>query len=183
MSPGRILFAIAAVVLAFDVFFIVAKPGFIGGSVDRWDGVIEALALLGLALGVLWMIRINSANPEPDQRLWRYRNAQAVPVDRLIRSRHEPRRMPDGRRGRRIARGLLLIAGFAILVVQPFVFIAMPGVFGSVSGGPSDGIWRYAGLAVAVLGLAMQLGGLAWMWRIYRADPEPDQRIWRYRAR
>jgi hypothetical protein len=40
-------------------------------------------------------------------------------------------------------------------------------------------------LDVVVLGVAVVLivVGLIWMIRIHRADPEPDQRAWRYRER
>jgi hypothetical protein len=31
------------------------------------------------------------------------------------------------------------------------------------------------------VGAAGIIVGFAWMIRIYRADPEPDQRVWRYR--
>jgi hypothetical protein len=32
-------------------------------------------------------------------------------------------------------------------------------------------------------GMTGILGGLVWMIRIHRADPEPDQHAWRYRSR
>ena len=41
-------------------------------------------------------------------------------------------------------------------------------------------IWSQALTALAVVGVIV---GLVWMVRIYRADPEPDQQAWRYRAK
>jgi hypothetical protein len=36
---------------------------------------------------------------------------------------------------------------------------------------------------IPLLGIAGTIVGLVLMIRIYRADPEPDQRAWRYRER
>ena len=36
-------------------------------------------------------------------------------------------------------------------------------------------------VVVAALGGAVAVFGLGWMVRIYRANPEPDRRSWRYR--
>ena len=33
------------------------------------------------------------------------------------------------------------------------------------------------------MGVVGIIVGLVWMIRIYRADPEPDQHAWRYRAK
>ena len=41
-------------------------------------------------------------------------------------------------------------------------------------------VWTYLFYGLGVVGV---IGGLAWMIRIYRADPEPDQHAWRYRAK
>jgi hypothetical protein len=80
--------------------------------------------------------------------------------------------MTRGRRGRRIAQAELVLGGLVALFVGPFWFVASPGW---MDGGP-DPRWMLAGLAIGIL-------GFAWMVRIYRADPEPDQRAWRYRDR
>jgi len=81
--------------------------------------------------------------------------------------------MTRGQRGRAIAREELALAAILAFVVGPFLFIAAPG-----SMGPSPRFQELS-LAVGVLGLVV---GFAWMIRIYRGDPEPDQRSWRYRA-
>jgi hypothetical protein len=67
-------------------------------------------------------------------------------------------------------------AAFLGLVYAPFLYVARPGFMG---GGPPPE-WEQASLAVGACGI---LTGLIWMIRIYRADPEPDQRSWRYRER
>ena len=77
------------------------------------------------------------------------------------------------RRGRWLARHMLALA-FAVTALTAFLFIASPNMMG---GGPQPGeqpmTWlSFVGLAVGIL----------WMWRIYRADPEPPARAWRYRA-
>jgi hypothetical protein len=77
-----------------------------------------------------------------------------------------------GRRGRRIARGLILLAvayGIATLVF----WIAQPAFMAMFEA------W-YAPL-LPVVGIASYFLGLGWMIWIYRADPEPDARSWRYR--
>ena len=84
--------------------------------------------------------------------------------------------MTRGQRGRRIARAELVLGGLLALFVGPFWFVASPGFMGF---GPNELVWAHAGLA----GLAVGILGFAWMVRIYRADPEPDQHAWRYRDR
>jgi cytochrome c biogenesis protein CcdA len=73
-----------------------------------------------------------------------------------------------------MARALIVLAvpyGFATL----FGWLMQPGLMG-----PRFVPW-YALLLPVVAGLASYFLGLAWMVRIYRADPEPDSRSWRYR--
>jgi hypothetical protein len=83
--------------------------------------------------------------------------------------------MTRGRRGRELAKFEFAAAILAI-VATGFVFVAAPGFMG---GGPPE--WLTVGSwIVALAGVAV---GLVWMIRIYRADPEPDQRAWRYRDR
>jgi hypothetical protein len=71
-----------------------------------------------------------------------------------------------------IAMAVIAIAGTAFLIVSAPRFMG---------GDPMEGSpWRYAHLVVAGVGIIV---GLVWMIRIYRADPEPDQHAWRYRAK
>ena len=87
-----------------------------------------------------------------------------------------PPNMTRGQRGRNLARAEL--AGAAILgfVIAPFLYVAAPGFMG-----PPPPHWQVIGSLVG--GAAGILIGFAWMVRIYRADPEPDQMVWRYRER
>ena len=81
------------------------------------------------------------------------------------------------RRGREVARGLVT----AVLVLLAFVailFLNMPDPMGGPFFEPSLSGWILPGLGV--LGILL---GLAWMVRIFRADPEPDSSAWRYRER
>jgi hypothetical protein len=84
--------------------------------------------------------------------------------------------MTRGQRGRRLAKVELAGAAFLGLVLAPFQYVAAPGWMG-----PQPPAWQTVGpFVVGSLGIAF---GLIWMIRIYRADPEPDQRSWRYRER
>ena len=69
----------------------------------------------------------------------------------------------------------LVLAGFLVLVLEPFLWIAMPSM-----GGPmlmeEPPLWVQLLPGAGYLG---QIVGLAWMVRIYRTDPEPDQHAWR----
>jgi protein-S-isoprenylcysteine O-methyltransferase Ste14 len=82
------------------------------------------------------------------------------------------------RRGRRVARALFAEA-IGLVVLLAFLFVAAPNTIGPMMR-PS---WFVAAMGMIVPGAGV-LGliiGLAWMWRILRANPEPDSRSWRYR--
>lgn len=49
--------------------------------------------------------------------------------------------------------------------------------------GPMFGLPAAMTLGPMIVGAAGVAFGLAWMVRIYREDPEPDHRAWRYRER
>ena len=74
---------------------------------------------------------------------------------------------------------LELTLAFGSHLLLLFLWVAKPG-------GPSpmlssSGISQFAPTAAEALGVAMLTIGLAWIVRIYRADPEPGDRTWRYR--
>lgn len=70
-----------------------------------------------------------------------------------------------------------LTVGFAAPVVVALVYIAAPG-FTYIS--PLEQFARFAAPLAAVPGVII---GLAWMVRLSRPNPEPDQHGWRYRDR
>ena len=69
----------------------------------------------------------------------------------------------------------LLIAAIAMPAFVVLLRVTQPGL----SGGMYEPQWYEVALPWA--GVAGYLLGLSWMIRIYRADPEPDERTWRYR--
>lgn len=79
----------------------------------------------------------------------------------------------SARRGRIVARTLFHVVLF-LLGFLAFAAIASPSITSGRD--PRSDILAYAGF----LGV---LVGVAWMWRIVRADPEPDASAWRYRDR
>ncbi len=134
--------------------------------------VVLGVAAAGFAFGLVWLIRVSRADPEPDQRAWRYRDVRALdwpPRDGLT----------PGQRGRRIGRVLIAVA-VGLIVVTGSLWIVAPR-------GPSPmflpGWIDFANLALSAVGITGIVVGLAWMIRIHRANPEPDQRAWRYRER
>jgi hypothetical protein len=79
------------------------------------------------------------------------------------------------RRGRRLA--WLIFAG-TVSVVALFALLILLGPSGHTMMTP-----RLRDLVVPVVGVIGIAVGLAWMWRILRADPEPDRNGWLYRSR
>jgi hypothetical protein len=76
-----------------------------------------------------------------------------------------------GLRGRQIARGLLLaVAAIDVLVV--LLFAAAPHGIGPMFVAPPLALGLPLGSLIVAIGIALHLGGLAWMVRILRADPE-----------
>ena len=130
------------------------------------------VAAIGLGIGFIWIVRIFSADPEPDHRAWRYRHR----AERTSKPESHASDMTRGQSGRWLARVELGVAAGTGFVVTPFLYLAAPGFMG-----PQPPAWQVIGSLV--VGAAGILIGFLWMVRIYRADPEPDQRAWRYRAR
>jgi hypothetical protein len=89
--------------------------------------------------------------------------------------------MTRGQRGRWIGRGLIAIAILAIGLAV-IGFIAAPGFSSGLGTGMRFGPIPFDAF-VLLAGMTGLMGGLVWMIRIHRADPEPDQHAWRYRSR
>lgn len=81
-----------------------------------------------------------------------------------------------GLRGRRQAQLILMIA-VAIDLVMVLLFVAQPTYIGPMSLEPPPFLWWL----IPAVGIGVNLLGLAWLIRIYRADPEGGQSSWRLR--
>jgi hypothetical protein len=140
-------------------------------------GVVTSLAgVAGVVVGLTWMIRIYRSDPEPDQHAWRYRQR------RRPSSAGDRPSMTRGQRGREIGRGLIALAIYAIGLAAFLVITSPAGSSPMMGYGPRVGPVPVDALLLLV-GITGIVGGLVWMIRIHRADPEPDQHAWRYRAR
>jgi len=84
--------------------------------------------------------------------------------------------MTRGQIGRSLARIELGVAAGICFVVIPFIYVAAPGKLE-----PMFNVHPWQETALTCLGFAGLLIGFIWTVRIYRANPEPDQRAWRYR--
>jgi hypothetical protein len=76
-----------------------------------------------------------------------------------------------GLRGREQAR-LLLGAVLALDAVLAFLFVAAPNTMRPMFEAPPSALGLPLGSLIVAIGIALHLGGLAWMVRILRADPE-----------
>jgi Flp pilus assembly protein TadB len=84
--------------------------------------------------------------------------------------------MTPGQSGRFVAKAMIVLTAILGFVVAPFLYVASPGGVEPMFAGPA---WRETALVgIAITGFLI---GFVWMIRIYRSDPEPDQKTWRYR--
>jgi hypothetical protein len=156
--------------------------------VDLPVGVLRILVPIAgfviVLVAVALLHRSTRAEDEPVAR-WRYRDLESDLS--LLHPRLEERRFSPspGSTGidllpaRRMARALL-IAAIAMPAVVGVWWILEPFVMDVMSGVPAEPRWYEVALPWA--GAAGYLIGLGWMIRIYRADPEPGERTWRYRT-
>jgi hypothetical protein len=82
--------------------------------------------------------------------------------------------MTRGQRGRPIGRQMIALAVFVGIIAPAIAFVASPGYMIA----PPVSVDAIYGLSVL-----SAIVGLVWMVRIHRANPEPDQGTWRYRAK
>jgi hypothetical protein len=75
-ASARGLFGAVLLLLAFVAFLFLSMPSTIGPYFE--PGLIEwigpGLGILGILVGLAWMVRILHADPEPDSSAWRYRD-------------------------------------------------------------------------------------------------------------
>lgn len=153
------------------LYIVVARLGWFDPMFMSWWAIaLPVVAVASYSIGLGWMLRIYRAHTEPGKRTWRYRDK-----DDTIRG--PALKTTDGQRGRRIARGLIILA-IAYGLVAVFLYMALPWFMEPTFGmGPRYEIW------LRILGVATYLIGLGLMVRIYRSQPEPGERTWRYRDR
>jgi hypothetical protein len=71
---AREMFAGALLILVVIAFFMLVAPNTMGPEPDSRATLLSAVGVLGVAIGLLWMVRILRADPEPDTAAWRYRD-------------------------------------------------------------------------------------------------------------
>jgi protein-S-isoprenylcysteine O-methyltransferase Ste14 len=75
-ASARSLFTAVLIFLAFAAFLFLSPPNHTGGffepSLIEW--IAPGLGILGILVGLAWMVRIIRADPEPDSSAWRYRD-------------------------------------------------------------------------------------------------------------
>jgi hypothetical protein len=143
--------------------------------------LVPLAGFIGVLVGVA-LVHRSTRREEDAVGAWRYRDLVDDPSllhPRLEEGRFVPRSgsaRDDLAAARRMARALLIVAiamPFAVLILS----VMQPG-------GSTPMLYEPPWYEAAVLGAgaAGYLLGLAWMIRIYRADPEPGERTWRYRS-
>lgn len=149
------------------LYIVVAAPGrFDPMFMSLWAIALPVVAVASYFIGLGWMVRIYRAHTEPGERTWRYR-------DRDDTTRGPALKTSDGQRGRRIARGLIVLA-IVYGLVAVFFYVTLPWFMDPMFGP------RYES-ALPLVGIASYFIGLGLMVRIYRSQPEPGERTWRYR--
>ena len=134
--------------------------------------IAPILGLAGVVIGSVIAFRRSRFDTESAAR-WRYRE----PVHEVIFVKeNRPLWRWDGLRGKAVARAMIVFAVLLPLAVL-IALVAQPGHMGG--GMFYETPWYEVALPWA--GAVGYLIGLGWMIRIYRADPEPDEPIWRYR--
>jgi hypothetical protein len=172
-ATGRAMIALAIVAIGVTVLMLISAPGTMGGTMYDTPpslgpipvGVLLALiGVVGPIVGLVWMIRIHRADPEPDQHAWRYRSHDRRAIVHITRSQW----------ARLTAAGVMVLA---VPVAALAILIAAPGSFRASLIELLTGSLPIAPL-IGVVGLIV---GVAWLIRIARDEPEPDQQDWRYR--
>jgi Flp pilus assembly protein TadB len=73
---ARAMFAVGLIPLGLAAFFFIAAPNFTSATFAGPGPIgliVPAIGVLGTVIGLVWMVRILRADPEPDARSWRYR--------------------------------------------------------------------------------------------------------------
>jgi hypothetical protein len=175
--------------------FMNLEPMFGNPGADDPRVLILMVAILLSIIGFAWIRSITSVE-EDGPSSWRYLRV-IDDVEALVKSFERdpavakvPPQPPDprdrvddlfakswrrARRGRATARLMLAAAILAVAFII-LIVLAAPNYMYTPEPKPPDVFM----LGIPVLGFVI---GLAWMWRILRANPEPDSEVWRYRER
>ena len=72
----RVELAIGFLAPVVVAFFLVARPGFMGGPMfgPLWVTLLPWVAGAGVVFGLVWLVRLSRPNPERGDVRWRYRN-------------------------------------------------------------------------------------------------------------
>jgi NADH:ubiquinone oxidoreductase subunit K len=153
------------------LYIVVAAPGSFDPMFMSWWAIaLPVVAVASYVIGLGWMVRIYRAHTEPGERTWRYRDTDNTTREPALKT-------TDGQRGRRIARWLIVLA-IVYGIAAVFFFVTKTGFMD-----PTFGMGRRYEIWMPILGVATYLIGLGLMVRIYRSQPEPGERSWRYRDR
>jgi hypothetical protein len=172
------------------------EPMFMNPGGDDPRVLILMVAIVLDLAGFVWIRAITSLDEEKPSS-WRYLRA-TNDADALVKSfvrdpahaeappqPQDPRDLIDAafaqswrraRRGRKLAR-LIFAEAISVALVALVAIAAVALGAGSNTMGPEPDHWA---LVPGGVGLVV---GLVWMWRILRANPEPDTPAWRYRER
>jgi biotin transporter BioY len=167
------------------------EPMFGNPGADDPRVLILMVAVVLYIAGFVWIRSITSLDEEKPSS-WRYLRAKND-ADALVKSfvrnpavakappqPQDPRDLIDAafaeswrraRRGRKLAR-LIFAEAISVALVGVVVLVL---IVGSNNTSPEPGLWAF------VPGVAGVVVGLVWMWRILRADSQPDRSARRYR--
>ncbi|MDQ3129123.1 MAG: hypothetical protein M3Q66_11815 [Chloroflexota bacterium] len=88
------------------------------------------------------------------------------------------------RHGRAIARLILVLTAGLIVFLLALAFVVAPSpCMCPMFATPPEAFGLPLGVILVTVGFVGLAAGLFWMWRIVRADPEPDARSWRHLQR
>jgi hypothetical protein len=152
------------------------------GLIGSHLGILVPLAgFVGVFVGVGLILRISHAEEKAPASSWRFRDLASDPAllhPAIEERRYSPRSARrDVASARRMAR-TMLAAAVALPVFVLLAWLIQPGDIGPMFS--YEPPWYLVALPWA--GAAGYVLGLGWMIRIYRANPEPGDRTWRYRA-
>jgi hypothetical protein len=75
-ASARALFTAVLILLAFVAFLFLSLPHtfhpYFEPGLMEW--IAPGIGILGILVGLAWMVRILRADPEPDSSAWRYRD-------------------------------------------------------------------------------------------------------------